>query len=422
MNKILNFYFKNNFLTKKYEKIINEILNFDEKKILEIYNYKFLFLFNKVISSSPFYKTLYSNHGINKNDIRSIEDIIKLPVITSDYVKLNFKNIATGFKPISINGYTSGTTGSPLTLKRDISSVIWEQAYINSYRSLFGFKTGDRLISLRGKLGKNQLYQNDRISNILYISTPALNHSNAIQVYDLISRFKPMAIEGYPSYLFKLCEEFETLNLSINIPIAFTSSETLNVFFAKKIKKVLNTKVYDWYGNAERTIVLAHNNDLKYFPLPLYSLNEFHDDHLLTTSLINSYFPLIRYQVNDVIKVNKNNYLRDFVNPDIISINGRVAESIELKDGSVVACIDYVFKEIDYLEVAQVYQKYPGSDIDVKIVTSEKFGDFEKFRLMKRIRWILGNEIGVNIIKSSRKDLIFSEKEKYKLIIKGNIN
>ena len=422
MNKILNFYFKNNFLTKKYEKIINEISNFDQSKKLEIYNTKFLYLFNKVIKNSPFYKTLYSKHGITKNDIRTIEDIVKLPVITSDYVKLNYPNISTGFKPMSINGYTSGTTGSPLTLKRDFSSIVWEQAYINSYRSLFGFNIGNRLISLRGKLGKNQLFQNDSISNILYISTPALNYSNAKLVYDLISRFKPMAIEGYPSYLFKLCEEFESLNLSISIPLTFTSSETLNVFFAKKIKKVLNTKVYDWYGNAERTIALAQNSELKYFPLPLYSLNEFQDNHLLTTSLINSYFPLIRYQVNDVIKINKSNYLTDFVNPDIISINGRVAESIELKDGSVVACIDYVFKEIDHLEVAQVYQRFPGSDIDVKVVTGEKFGDLEKFRLLKRIRWLLGNEIGVNIIKSTKKDLIFSEKEKYKLIIKGNIN
>ena len=59
MNKILNFYFKNNFLTKKYEKIINEISNFDQSKKLEIYNTKFLYLINKVIKNSHFYKTLY---------------------------------------------------------------------------------------------------------------------------------------------------------------------------------------------------------------------------------------------------------------------------------------------------------------------------------------------------------------------------
>jgi phenylacetate-CoA ligase len=61
----------------------------------------------------------------------------------------------------------------------------------------------------------------------------------------------------------------------------------------------LQTKIHDWYGNVERTIGIAQNAAGVYKPLPLYSINEFEQDKVITTGLINRTFPLIRYAVED---------------------------------------------------------------------------------------------------------------------------
>lgn len=419
MNPVINHYFKNNFFTKRIEKKIIQFSKMDQGKLLENYNSEFLRLFRSAIKFSSFYQRLYSKWGITEKDIYSVEDIEKLPTIKNQDIKNNYKDISCGYDLFGVKGYTSGTTGTPLTLKRNFFSIVKEQAYINFYRSSLGFVYGEPLLSLRGKLGKNKLFEKDPISNTLYISTPSFNKKNALFVYDLISKFMPMAVEGYPSYLNKISDEFEMLGLRFNIPFTFTSSETLNIFFINKIKRVLNTEIYDWYGNAERSILLAQNKKFEYQPLPLYSINEFKDNHVVTTSLINNTFPLIRYRVDDIIKTNKSTLLQNIIHPNIIAIDGRASETIKLRDGSEVGCIDYIFKEIDHLEMAQVYQMYPGEDIDIKLVTNEQFGIAEQTKLLQRARRLLGDEVKVNIIPSTKADLVSPNNGKYRLIIKG---
>lgn len=419
MNNIVKYFAKNNLITKQIENYISESDQLDKQTILTNYNKIFIKTFRKAYRDSNFYNNLYRKYDIKLNDINDISDLYKLPIINRDSIKNEENNIYAGLRFLKLKALTSGTSGSPLTVYRSPISINYESAYVRYFRLLHGFKNGEPLVSIRGKLDKNKLFEYSKISNTLYLSSPNINSKNIDQYYRLIKELKPKAIEAFPSYLFKLYNELSKKDLSINIPLAFTSSEMLYEFQREKIEPYFKTKIYDWYGNVERTIGLVQNKEKKYTPLPFYSINEFENEKVITTSLNNIHFPLIRYQVDDVIKVNKNDFISNIISPEIISIKGRIGETIDLKDGGKVGCIDHAFKGINHLEQAQIYQKCIEEVLIIKLVVHEAFNKIEENKLRSNLINMLGDEIDIEFIYCALNELIFFKNEKFRLIIKG---
>ncbi len=419
MNQLIKYFAKNNFYTDWKINSINDISNLNSDQLLTKYNERFIFLFQKAYNKSPFYKELYQKHGIQLNDINDLNDIKKLPVVNRDMIKDRVEDIYNSFNFLKIIGLTSGTSGSPLTLFRTIFDISTEQAYIRHYRNSHGFSFGQPLLSIRGALGKNIPFENFKKANTLYISSPNINENTIEMYYSMIVKFKPRAIEAFPSYIFKLCFELQKKGLELKVPIVFTSSETLYGFQREFVESYLGATIYDWYGNAERSILLAQNNDLIYKPLPLYSINEFEKDHIITTNLINTSFPLIRYEVHDIVTLNSQGLINDNLNPDIISIEGRASENLLLKDGSVVGCIDHAFKGVKNLEIAQVHQYNVTDPLNIKIVVTASFSKTDEEQLKTNFIRMVGVETELKFTYCKREDLTFTKNKKYRLIIKN---
>jgi len=418
MNDYFSYHIKNNLFTDKILKYLDRLNEMDSNKLLTLYNDSFLNLFKYVFKYSEFYKNLYLKYGFSNSNIKDISDLNKLPVINKTDVRNNIHSINNGMKLFKSIAYTSGTTGSPLNIYRSLINILTEQAYLRNYRSFFNFQLGNPLLSIRGSLDKNSLYRFNKISNILYISSHNIN-SNTIDFYlGLIKSFSPVAVEAFPSILYKFCVELKNKGYQYSIPTSFTSSETLYDFQRDLIESFLNTKIHDWYGNGERTICLAQDKQNKYYPLPLYSINEFYPTHIVSTSLINNSFPLIRYQVDDIVILNTTNFLKNIVSPDIHSILGRVGVNIDLKDGSSVACIDHAFKGISYLEMAQVHQYSIDSSLEIKLVVLNGFDNYQLNVLKCKFSNMVGMNTDFFITFCKLEDLTFSKGQKFSLVVK----
>ncbi len=417
MQSILKYFINNSFITRSIESDIKYYYEISEEFLLEAYNDAFLRLFRRVIKQSPFYRNWYQEHGIHEKSIKDINDIKLLPEIDKQILLDSTLPIHEGFHLLRTKGYTSGTKGSPLTTFRTPLSIMTEKAYINQYREIHGFKQGEPLLSIRGALGKNDVFIKENISNTLFISGPNLNDQSIHSIYKKIVDFKPKAIEAFPSYLHSLVQLLEKNQLRLEIPLTFTSSEMLYDFQRNNAENYLQTKIFDWYGNVERSIALSEDKFKKYKPLPLYSINEYRQNELVTTALNNYYFPLIRYRVDDCIQTHSNDFLKNLINPDIISIQGRVGDVIDLPDGSAVACVDHAFKGIKGLKQAQVLQQNKN-EIDVHVHTSTSFTDDSQMKLRNNLVRMLGTEININI-RHCELDQFYQEPgKKYRLIIK----
>jgi len=418
MNDYFSYHIKNNLFTDKILKYLDRLNEMDSNKLLTLYNDSFLNLFKYVFKYSEFYKNLYLKYGFSNSNIKDISDLNKLPVINKTDVRNNIHSINNGMKLFKSIAYTSGTTGSPINIYRSLINILTEQAYLRNYRSFFNFQLGNPLLSIRGSLDKNSLYRFNKLSSILYISSHNIN-SNTIDFYlGLIKSFSPVAVEAFPSILYKFCVELKNKGCQYSIPTSFTSSETLYDFQRDLIESFLNTKIHDWYGNGERTICLAQDKQNKYYPLPLYSINEFYPTHIVSTSLINNSFPLIRYQVDDIVILNTTNFLKNIVSPDIHSILGRVGVNIDLKDGSSVACIDHAFKGISYLEMAQVHQYSIDSSLEIKLVVLNGFDNYQLNVLKCKFSNMVGMNTDFFITFCKLEDLTFSKGQKFSLVVK----
>jgi phenylacetate-CoA ligase len=358
-----------------------------------------------------FYSELYVNHGVNISQIQNKDDLKKLPEIQKKDVKGKEENLYIGnrFKHIS---YTSGTTGSPLKVYYDINCVLNEAAYNEHFRNNAGHRFGQRVVSLRGALDGSLMESFDKCCNILYLSSYHLKQDNAKWYFKKISDFKPNCILAYPSSLETLAMLFRENNYVLSIPLAFTSSETLYPHQQELIEGVLNTKVFDRYGNAERTISLVQNQHKGHYQFPaLYSVNEpFLNQGILTTNLINPSFPLIRYVVNDLINFDEDK--------NVTSIIGRVDDIIITPDGLRVgsAAMSLAFKLSPNLLMAQIIQETIDK-IFVNIVVNNQFNEHDLLILKHKVRQKVGDIIDIEFVKIKPEEIHKSASNKYKLIL-----
>lgn len=380
----------------------------------------FLRIFRRAYNDSVFYHKLYTGAGIKIDDIKTLDDIKKLPVITKDMVRKHADEMTVVPKWRLIANHTSGTTGTPLTVYEDWPSIWREQAYFYCYRKRCGFTYGQPLVSLRGNLDRNDIYLNVHISNTLYLSSYNINADNVKTYYDKITSHKPVAIEGYPSSLYTLGLLLKDKGLKLHIPLTFTSSENLLDYQRKLIENQFDSQVYDHFGTTERTIRLSECIDHGgYYEDPGYSINEYVEDGEITTSLINESFPMIRYKGNDIMELLPQDDKRYAGFPVVKKIDGRAISYIIGKDGTRYsdAALTFIFKSTNNVRFAQFVQKEKGS-IQINIVPNEAFNIDNKKEILNLIDEKIGlSNMDVKISQISQDGLIYTRRNKLALII-----
>lgn len=398
-----------------YQMSPNELSNRNEKCFLD--------LFHKAYDKSSFYRKLYTDAGINKEDIKSLEDITKLPIITKDMIKAHAEEIRIAPKWKLIKNHTSGTTGTPLMVYEDWPSIWREQAYFYCYRKRCGYTYGQPIVSLRGNLTKNEISLKIHISNTLFLSSYNINEKTAHTYHKLINDHHPKAIEGYPSSLYCLALVFRDKGLDCHIPVAFTSSETLFDYQRKLIESVFHTHIYDHYGTTERTIRLEESlNHQGYYEDPGYGIEEYKEDYIISTSLINNVFPLIRYRTDDriVLKSGVRKTKEGFIdNNGIDSIDGRAIAFIEDKKGTKYSdsALTFVFKDVPGVRFAQFIQNIAGI-VTLNIVPDELYSKNSERIVLDGIDRKIGlDNIDVQIVLIKEKDLKKSKHDKLSLVI-----
>ena len=400
-----------------YVKEVERMYNMSHDELQERNERIFLNIFRKAYTKSSFYHKLYTEAGIKLEDIKCLGDISKLPVVTKDMILHQSDALLTTSTWKLLKNRTSGTTGTPLTVFEDWKSIWREQAYFYCYRKRCGYTYGQPLVSLRGNLGKKDTMMYVHISNTLYLSSYNINEQTVWAYYKGIEKRSPRAIEGYPSSLYNLALLLKDKGLYCNIPVCFTSSENLLDFQRQLIEERFHTKIFDHYGTTERTIRISESiKHDGYFEDPGYSINEYLKDRVISTSLINSAFPLIRYQSSDVV-ILKENTKDERVSID--RIQGRSGNCIKGKDGSIYnnAALTFILTYSHNIRYAQFIQKKNGKVL-LNIVPEAVFSsqNLDELKQMIDLKIGLSNlELEINLIKEQ--DLIYTTRNKYSYII-----
>ena len=375
-------------IIRPYIKEVERLYAMSPEELMERNEQRFLEIFRRAYDKSSFYHRLYVENGISKDDIKSLKDIKKLPVITKEMVKHHGLEMLTVPRWQVIKGNTSGTTGTPLSVYSNWSAIWRTQAYTYCSRKRDGFIYGQRLVSLRGHLNKKDLSLRVHVGNTLYLSSYNINSEHVRFYYESITKFHPVAIEGYPSSLYALALLFKESGLKLSIPVTFTSSETLLDYQRRRIEEQFGTQIYDRYSMTERTIYLLESyNHEGYYEAPGFSINEYIEDGEICTSLINDVFPLIRYRSNDVLEMAE----ISVDSPQIIlqGIEGRKERGLLCKNGVFMPRLDVLFKGVKHVKYCHFKQAKDGF-LQIGIVPEMDFVEADKIRLEQNLLEIVG--------------------------------
>jgi len=373
-----------------------------------------------------YYKERMDAMGIKPEDIRTLDDIAKLPILDKADVRrdLYFDLIADGFDKKRMQKITtSGSTGDPLTLYADKNQL--EFRFANTLRNVewTGYQFGDRQLRLwHQTIGMTRMnIIKEKLDAWLCCRTffPAFEiDEGMIRKYlDFIRTRKPKLLDGYAESFNLIARYLEQAGSdgAIRPGAIISSAQTLPQKSREIIEREFHTKVYDKYGAREFSGIAHqcceqggyHINAESYIvevvkggqPVKLGEIGE-----VLVTDLNNLCAPLIRYRLGDLAVLSDKECACGRGLPMIEGIEGRTQAIIIGTNGVFVpsSFFLHLIKDYDYaISAFQVVQSKIGA-ITLKIVKSLRFSPEVLERILGLLREKLGKdtEICVEYVES----------------------
>jgi phenylacetate-CoA ligase len=275
----------------------------------------FLQLIDHAWTRVPFYRQLYEEHGIRRAQIHGLGDIRRLPVITRDDIRNNWRQlVASGLKPREgVVHCTSGTTGEKL---RFVVSprLQWTIKTAQLYRTYAWAGVGpfERRVTLGGRrfCAREPYWVFNRFENQLLLSVHHLSPSTIDEYARKIQEFRPVFVQGHPSAIALVARyALEVPNRRTRLRAVFTTGETMLPEQRECIQEAFGALVVDCYGHGEGAAFASQCCEgTGYHELSESSIIELdrgngalpgESARIIATSLQNYAMPFIRYDTGD---------------------------------------------------------------------------------------------------------------------------
>jgi len=250
-----------------FNKVFGELQKsqyFTQGQLDELQNKKLSKIIRHCYKNVPYYTELFSSLNLKPEDIKTKEDLTKLPFLDKYIVKDNFdKLIAKNkFKFLCYETKTSGTTGTPGRIMWDKNTLDYEYATVARHYKNAGDKN-QKKITLRGNLIKPvdddtpPFWKYNKLDNELIMSSYHFTQKNSHMYIEKILEYAPEVLNAYPSTAYLLANHLKKVDKKLPLKAVFTSSETLSDNQRKTIEEVFLCPVFDWYGQVERVAAIG---------------------------------------------------------------------------------------------------------------------------------------------------------------------
>lgn len=358
----------NSFFTLKHRgfRAISSELNkteyYNESQIKNYQNIKLQLLINHAYRNVPFYKELFDKNGIKPEDIKTVEDLKKIPILEKSDIQNNYYNLSANNVPKVYNRTTTGSTGMPLKLLYDKKSKLIEIALMERFSAGIGKAIGSRQIILWGRVNNSRKVRFKQfVQKIFYnietINVYKLDDKGYSDIAGELSKCPNIHLRGYTNSIYMLACKLSDSKTTVNIDAVSVTAEKLHKFQRDLIEKHLTKNLYDQYGCGETNSLAFECNHHKGLHHAFeHSILEIANDDgsiankegaALITNLDNFAMPLIRYRNGDIIKLSDQACTCGRSGLLIESIQGRLYDFIEGTNGVNVhsAFLDHVLDD-----------------------------------------------------------------------------
>jgi phenylacetate-CoA ligase len=396
---------------------------------------------------SAFYKSLFAEHHINIDDIKSVADLSLIPVTTKDDLQQHndaFQCVST--EQVVEYMSTSGTLGSPVTIaltENDLNRLAYNE--YNSFLCADGTKndTYQLMLTLDRQFMAGIAYY----SGIRKLGASIIRLGPGVPAlqWETIKRLKPTAIVAVPSFILKLIHFAKETGIDINqtsVKKAICIGENIrNTDFSlnilgKKITEAWNIQLYSTYASTEMQTAFTECSQGRgghYQPelLIVELLDENNEQvapyspgEVTITTLGVEGMPLLRYKTGDICMYFDEPCACGRTSLRLSPIIGRKKQMIKFKGTTLYppALFDLLNEREEILDfVIEVYSNEIGLDqVSLYIVPAEDNEECDhriraylqaRLRVSPHIKYVTAEEIQkIQFNEANRKAIKFIDK------------
>ncbi len=350
----------------------------------------------------PYYRRLFRSIGFRPEKMQSADDLKVLPYLD----KKELRDRATEFVDESIplrsliRKPTGGSSGIPLSIYRTKESSAAFLAFRTNILGRIGYTPKAREVMLWHyiQLG-NKSVPFTRYGNRLVLSMKYLTVECLLKCLDMIRKFDPEYILGYPSWLTVLSTVIRDHHLSPyrNIKAVIVYSETLHRWQRKLLEETFNGRVFSMFGMNECAAIGGEcEKSASIHFHPLYGFTELIDSiqgykEIVATGFTNYAMPLVRYKTGDLVSG-----YTDFCHEcgrhhkSVETIEGRSHDFLIGKNRELIDVRPLWIASFPNILQCQFFQEEPGKVL-LRIVPSKSFANIDLSYIRKKLEGTLGS-------------------------------
>jgi len=426
-----------------------ECISRDEMRKLQLKRLKDVV--KRAYENVPYYKKRFDDAGINPQDIKTLEDIQKIPLTTKDDLRAAypFGMFAVPRREIVEVHTSSGTTGKPTVsgyTHKDLD--IWSEVMARGL-TMFGLDEDDLIQNTHGyglfTGGFGVHYGAQKIgATVIPISTGQTRRQ--IEIMKDFGTTVLIVTPSYGLYLAEVAEEEGLTSGDLNLKSIGFGAEMWTEEMRQEIQKRFNAPAYNIYGLTEImgpgvALECAEQDGLHvmedhFYPEIIDSetmevLEDGKKGELVITTLTRHGMPIIRFRTKDVTRLRRGECACGRTHVKMDRITGRTDDMLKIRGVAVFPSqIEKALLKMDGIEPHyQIIVTRPQhlDEMEVQVETSpELFSDEVKelVGIKKKIENFIHNEIGLRVTVTlvEPKTLPRSEGKAVRVIDKRGLN
>ncbi len=368
---------------------------------------------------SPYYRRKWNEAGIRPDDIRTPEDLKKIPVITKqELIRHNQDIHSDEHFPKKFFSVTSGTTGESLSFWKDENADSWNRAAIFRGYSWYNVQPWEFNGYFWGFDFSFWKKIKTRIADWLVNRYRIFSYTDkALEKFARKMR-RAAYLEGYSSAIYQTAKLINERNLPKpeKIKMVKGTSEKIYPHYQDEVRKAFGRKMIGEYGAAESGLIAyecPHGN-LHIVTEGVYVEQE--DEKIVVTNLVMRSFPIVRYELGDYIKLKPKDYQCPcgMAHPVIEEITGRIGKNIYGKQDVYPSLyFYYIFKNLEKNHgINTTYQAVQKEKGKLDFYITENLNAEQMKALETEIRKMFGHDMDFSI--TVKPDLLEGRKKKFK--------
>jgi phenylacetate-CoA ligase len=370
------------FLQKNQHGSRDEIEDYQWQRIQALVTYAY--------EHVPYYHQKFDQAGIHPQDIKTRDDYRRLPMLYKEDVAENFELLKSDeFEKLApISTVTGSTTRDGLRLFRSGRSETFRKAVVWRHFFNIGFRFRDRRAQLTVPLRfVRDIFEMpvDYNENTLMIDSRAITLEFTPQIHRRLQAFRPKMLFCQPSNAVMFAEYCKQCGLPpLSVPIVYTLGEKVYPEYSEIMADFFRGRIVQFYGNRENTASAGDLEDGRMYINSDFCYLEFESDegrpllgepaNIISTSLENYAFPLIRYHTEDigVLHGHPIGAVRNF--PVMEIVGGRGKDLLLTRKGLILPQTNPFLKSIKFDRYKRIQLEQKSlDDLVIRIVPTLAF-------------------------------------------------